>query len=317
MIAKYCPEYSFTKPSTLVAVSGSGNVAQYTALKVIELGGTVLSLSDSKGSLISTSSSAGYTQADVEAVMALKLRGGSLESLAETDVFKSRFAYHAGKRPWTLLEKIHIALPGTTQNEISGEDAHALIKAGVKIVAEGSNMVRSSSVSSDCVQLTGSWLTGLDGGGRAHLRGIAQAGRRVVRARQGVERRRRRRLRPRDGAEQPAAAVDRGRSGREAEGNHDPLLRDLPRRRRALVRRRARAARQGDAQPPLRRERRWLHQGRGRDAQSGRLVVSVKQALQSVKQALQKDTDGRKDVGRFQIKKVELCCTPRIPLDLL
>jgi glutamate dehydrogenase (NADP+) len=73
--------------------------------------------------------------------MALKLRGGSLESLAGTDAFKGRFAYHAGARPWTLLKKIHIALPSATQNEISGEEAHALIKAGVKIVAEGSNMV--------------------------------------------------------------------------------------------------------------------------------------------------------------------------------
>ena len=69
MIAKYCPEYSFTKPSTLVAVSGSGNVAQYTALKIIELGATVLSLSDSKGTLLATDA-AGYTRADVEAVIA-------------------------------------------------------------------------------------------------------------------------------------------------------------------------------------------------------------------------------------------------------
>lgn len=144
MIAKYCPEYSFSKPSTLVAVSGSGNVAQYTALKVIELGGTVLSLSDSKGSLIATDG-AGYTKTDIAAIMALKLQGGTLENLAKDASFSDRFAYHAGKRPWTLLEKIHIALPGATQNEISGEEAKALIRAGTKIVAEGSNMVRALS----------------------------------------------------------------------------------------------------------------------------------------------------------------------------
>jgi hypothetical protein len=46
-----------------------------------------------------------------------------------------------GKRPWTLLPKVHIALPSATQNEVSGEEAEALIKAGVRIVAEGSNMV--------------------------------------------------------------------------------------------------------------------------------------------------------------------------------
>lgn len=48
-----------------------------------------------------------------------------------------------GKRPWTLLEKVHIALPGATQNEVSKEEAEALVKAGVRIVAEGSNMVRN------------------------------------------------------------------------------------------------------------------------------------------------------------------------------
>jgi glutamate dehydrogenase (NADP+) len=45
-----------------------------------------------------------------------------------------------GKRPWTLIPTIHIALTGATQNEVSGEEAEALVKAGVRIVAEGSNM---------------------------------------------------------------------------------------------------------------------------------------------------------------------------------
>ncbi len=45
-----------------------------------------------------------------------------------------------GQRPWTLLPKVHIALPGATQNEVSGEEAEALVKAGVRVVAEGSNM---------------------------------------------------------------------------------------------------------------------------------------------------------------------------------
>ncbi|KAI5116019.1 hypothetical protein M0805_005025 [Coniferiporia weirii] len=134
MIAKSCPEYSLSKPETLVAISGSGNVAQYAALKVIELGATVLSLSDSKGTLIAPQ---GFTKADVEAVGALKLKGGSLESIASQG---SAWTYHAGARPWTLLEKVHIALPSATQNEVSGEEAEALVKAGVRIVAEGSNM---------------------------------------------------------------------------------------------------------------------------------------------------------------------------------
>ncbi|KAI3605697.1 nadp-specific glutamate dehydrogenase [Moniliophthora roreri] len=119
MIAKACPEYSLNKPSTLVAISGSGNVSQYTALKVIELGATVVSLSDSKGSLIATTEK-GFSKEVVERIAELKLKGG--------------------KRPWTLLSKVHIALPGATENEVSGEEAEALIAAGTRIVAEGSNM---------------------------------------------------------------------------------------------------------------------------------------------------------------------------------
>jgi glutamate dehydrogenase (NADP+) len=138
MIAKYCPEYSFTKPETLVAVSGAGNVAQFTALKVIELGATVVSLSDSHGSLIATEG--GFTKEDVESIGDLKLKGGQLKQLVEKGAFKGKYEYHAGKRPWTLLKKVHIALPGATQNEVSEEEAKALIAAGCKIVAEGSNM---------------------------------------------------------------------------------------------------------------------------------------------------------------------------------
>ncbi|KIK04799.1 hypothetical protein K443DRAFT_675579 [Laccaria amethystina LaAM-08-1] len=133
MIAKACPEHSLTKPETLVAISGSGNVAQFTALKVIELGATVLSLSDSKGSLIAEK---GYTKEFIKEIAQLKLKGGALESLAQTE----GYTYHAGKRPWSLIPVIHIALPGATQNEVSKTEAEDLIKAGVRIVAEGSNM---------------------------------------------------------------------------------------------------------------------------------------------------------------------------------
>ncbi|KAE9391400.1 hypothetical protein BT96DRAFT_1001351 [Gymnopus androsaceus JB14] len=138
MIAKACPEYSLSKPSTLVAISGSGNVSQFTALKVLELGATVMSLSDSKGSLIATTE-AGFSKDVVESISQLKLKGGSLESFKSfTD--EGKYTYHPGQRPWTLLSKIDIALPGATQNEVSGAEAEALVNAGVRIVAEGSNM---------------------------------------------------------------------------------------------------------------------------------------------------------------------------------
>jgi len=135
MIAKAAPNCSLTNPATLVAISGSGNVAQYTALKVIELGATVISLSDSKGALIAKAGT-GFTAEAVKRIASLKLKGGSLEGFSSD----GEYTYHAGKRPWTLLQKVHIALPGATQNEVSGEEAEALVKSGVRIVAEGSNM---------------------------------------------------------------------------------------------------------------------------------------------------------------------------------
>ena len=154
MIAKACPEYSLDKPTTLVAISGSGNVAQHTAFKLIELGATVLSLSDSKGSLISEK---GFTKEFVQKIGHTKLLGGPLETFCEEPGYtyhpgkplfisqfriakKSSWVLFLGKRPWTLIPTIHIALPGATQNEVSGEEAEALVKAGVRIVAEGSNM---------------------------------------------------------------------------------------------------------------------------------------------------------------------------------
>lgn len=92
MIAHACPEYSLDRPSTLVAISGSGNVSQFTALKVIELGATVLSLSDSKGSLISEK---GYTKEAIEKIAELKLKGGALEAIV--DDLGAGYTYHAGQ----------------------------------------------------------------------------------------------------------------------------------------------------------------------------------------------------------------------------
>lgn len=67
----------------------------------------------------------------------------------------------AGKRPWTLLSEVHHALPGATQNEVSGEEAEALVKAGVRIVAEGSNMVRPSLFAPNAHLLTHCIVIGL------------------------------------------------------------------------------------------------------------------------------------------------------------
>jgi glutamate dehydrogenase (NADP+) len=118
-----------------VLISGSGNVAQYAALKVIELGGVVLTLSDSTGALVANGSE-GFTPADINAIADIKL---NRKSLTAWDA-QGKFTYHEGKRPWTLVEKADVALPSATQNEVNAEEAQALVKAGVRYVAEGSNM---------------------------------------------------------------------------------------------------------------------------------------------------------------------------------
>lgn len=114
-----------------VAISGSGNVAQYAALKAIELGATVVSLSDSKGAIIAEH---GITPDDIAAIGELKLKRQSL-----TDFKNDKLKYIDGARPWTHV-KVDIALPCATQNEVSKEEAEALVASGAKFIAEGSNM---------------------------------------------------------------------------------------------------------------------------------------------------------------------------------
>lgn len=121
-----------------VAISGSGNVAQYAALKAIELGATIVSLSDSKGSLIA-SEGEGISPTQIETIAKLKVERKALDSIASSSDFKNT-KYVEGARPWMQSEKIDVALPSATQNEVSGEEAEHLVKIGAKFVAEGSNM---------------------------------------------------------------------------------------------------------------------------------------------------------------------------------
>jgi glutamate dehydrogenase (NADP+) len=117
-----------------VTISGSGNVAQYAALKAIELGATVVSLSDSKGSFIAED---GISAKLIEEIAALKV---ARKALAELSTEGHGVKYIEGARPWTHVGKVDIALPCATQNEVSGDEAEALVKAGALFVAEGSNM---------------------------------------------------------------------------------------------------------------------------------------------------------------------------------
>ncbi len=116
-----------------VLVSGSGNVAQFATEKINELGGKVISLSDSSGSIIDED---GIDKEKWEFVMDLKNnRRGRIKEYA--DHFK--VPYYEGKRPWQLA-KAEIALPCATQNEVDLEDATALVGNGCYVVSEGANM---------------------------------------------------------------------------------------------------------------------------------------------------------------------------------
>jgi len=77
---------------------------------------------------------------DISDIANLKLRHKYLHDFVQQGDVASRFDYHEGKRPWALFDKVDIALPSATQNEVSEDEAKALVAAGCKIVAEGSNM---------------------------------------------------------------------------------------------------------------------------------------------------------------------------------
>ncbi|MBN1952914.1 MAG: NADP-specific glutamate dehydrogenase [Bacteroidales bacterium] len=116
----------------IAVVSGSGNVAQYATEKIIEMGGKVVTLSDSTGFIYDAD---GITKEKLAWVMDLKNnRRGRIKEYA--DKFKAE--YVEGERPWGI--KCDLALPCATQNEINEEDARALVTNGCYVVSEGANM---------------------------------------------------------------------------------------------------------------------------------------------------------------------------------
>ena len=115
-----------------VCVSGSGNVAQYTVKKLIELGAKVVTMSDSNGYIYDPD---GIDADKLAYIMELKnLYRGRIKEYAEEYGVK----YVEGARPWG--EKCDIALPSATQNELNGDDAHKLLENGCIAVSEGANM---------------------------------------------------------------------------------------------------------------------------------------------------------------------------------
>ncbi|NPV88170.1 NADP-specific glutamate dehydrogenase [Coprothermobacteraceae bacterium] len=123
----------------VVAISGSGNVAQYAVEKSLHMGAKPITMSDSNGTIVDEE---GITAEKLQYVMWLKnvKRGRIAEYLDKYPNAK----YYAGKSVWDVIRdenlKIDIALPCATQNEIHKDHAEALVKAGVIAVAEGANM---------------------------------------------------------------------------------------------------------------------------------------------------------------------------------
>lgn len=116
-----------------VTISGSGNVAQYTVEKVTQLGGKVVTLSDSNGFIHDPE---GINAEKLEYVMELKnIYRGRIREYANE--FKGA-TYYEDQRPWSV--PCQIAMPCATQNEISESDARTLVANGCKCITEGANM---------------------------------------------------------------------------------------------------------------------------------------------------------------------------------
>jgi glutamate dehydrogenase (NADP+) len=113
-------------------VSGSGNVAQYAVAKLNQLGATVVTMSDSAGTIYDP---AGIDAEKLAWIMELKnVRRGRIKEYAQ----KFGVKYLDGQRPWSI--ECQCAFPCATQNEIDGEDAGKLLSNGCYVVSEGANM---------------------------------------------------------------------------------------------------------------------------------------------------------------------------------
>lgn len=116
----------------VVCISGSGNVAQFATQKVTDLGGKVVTLSDSSGYIYDAD---GIDAEKLAYVMHLKnVKRGRISEYAE----KYGCEYHDGQRPWGV--KCDVAMPCATQNEINVDEAKTLIANGCFVVSEGANM---------------------------------------------------------------------------------------------------------------------------------------------------------------------------------
>ncbi|WP_055447451.1 NADP-specific glutamate dehydrogenase [Lacinutrix mariniflava] len=116
-----------------VVISGSGNVAQYACEKATELGGKVVTMSDSSGYI--------YDENGIDAeklAFIMEIKNINRGRISEYVAKYSSATFHEGERPWSI--DCDVAMPCATQNELNKEEAEALVKNNVIVVAEGANM---------------------------------------------------------------------------------------------------------------------------------------------------------------------------------
>jgi len=130
----WCEDNKVPLKGAKCIVSGSGNVAQYTIEKLLDLGAIPLTVSDSAGYVLEPN---GFTREQLEIVMDLK--NVKRARISEYCKHSKTAQYFAGKKPWEV-KGVLAAFPSATQNEISKDDAMTLAANGCKLVVEGANM---------------------------------------------------------------------------------------------------------------------------------------------------------------------------------
>ncbi|OMJ25532.1 NADP-specific glutamate dehydrogenase [Smittium culicis] len=129
----YCNHHGTSLKGHRSVVSGSGNVALYTAEKLINFGSTVLTLSDSNGYILEPN---GFTKKDVDFLKELKNTHDGI--LQQYTSYSKTAKYFSNENPFSV--KADFAFPCATQGEITGQEANALVKNGIKGVFEGANL---------------------------------------------------------------------------------------------------------------------------------------------------------------------------------
>ena len=114
-----------------ILISGAGNVAQYTAKKILTYGGNIKTLSNDHGTMIFNNN---LTSDMLEEIIERKKNRERLHDMHHLGEF------HTGKKPWDIVKNVDIVLPCATENEIDEDNAKSLINHGCNVIVEGSNM---------------------------------------------------------------------------------------------------------------------------------------------------------------------------------